>query len=697
MTFTLLSELGRGGMGVVWRARDEETGQIVALKLLRAAYADDPDYLERFTRELELTRRIHSAHVVSVLGYGVREGLPYLALEYVDGPSLRELLKEHGAYGWPEARGLLAQVAQGLADAHAAGIVHRDVKPSNILLGSDGVAKLTDFGVSRGLDLTRVTGTSTMLGTPAYLAPEGPADERSDLYSLGCVAYELLAGAVPFEGRSYQEVILRHVREAPDLTKLPPEGRPVVGALLAKEPGQRPQSAAALLGLLAGTAGPSAAPAPAQARATPAPTVPRRRRRGALLAAAAIAVALLLVAVETGLTAHPGASPSPGAPAASPAVAVVVSAMPSQAATPGSLKPVPSASPFATTAPSAAATTMSPARGFTPTGRMKMARNGHTATLLADGRVLIAGGSDASAELFLPGSGIFQPTGSMSMSRTFATATRLANGSVLIAGGLDANGIATPTAELRDSATGWFIATGSISVARWGNPTATLLPNGSVLVAGGTDNRGDALYSAELYVPSSGRFVQTSSMTTGHDGATATLLPNGSVLIAGGFAGNDHATAIAELYDPSTGRFTRTGSMTVGRWFASAALLPSGLVLVAGGIGGNGADALASAELYDPTTGRFTATDSMAEAREEAAATILRDGRVLIAGGYGPGGPQATAEIYDPTTETFRPTGSMSTPRVDATATLLSDGRVLIAGGWSGGSGPAISSAELFR
>ena len=329
MTFTLLSELGRGGMGVVWRARDEESGQIVALKLLRAAYADDRDYLERFTRELELTRRIHSAHVVGVLGYGVREGLPYLALEYVDGPSLRELLREHGAYGWPEARGLLAGVAQGLADAHAAGIVHRDVKPSNILLGSDGVAKLTDFGVSRGLDLTRVTGTSTMLGTPAYLAPEGPADERSDLYSLGCVAYELLAGAVPFEGRSYQEVILRHVREAPDLAKLPPEARPIVGALLAKEPGQRPQSAAALVGLLAGTAGPSAAPAPAQARAAPA--APPRRRRGALFAAAAIAVALLLVAVGTGLTAHPGASPAPGAPGASLAAVVVGSSVPSQA------------------------------------------------------------------------------------------------------------------------------------------------------------------------------------------------------------------------------------------------------------------------------------------------------------------------------------------------------------------------------
>ena len=172
--FTLLSELGRGGMGVVWKARDEATGQIVALKILRETYADDPEYLQRFERELALARRIHSANVVQVLGYGVRGKLPYLALEFIDGGSLRDALVAHGPYGWPEARSLLTQIAQGLADAHAAGVVHRDVKPSNVLIGPDGVAKLTDFGIARGLDLTRVTATSTIVGTPAYLAPEGP-------------------------------------------------------------------------------------------------------------------------------------------------------------------------------------------------------------------------------------------------------------------------------------------------------------------------------------------------------------------------------------------------------------------------------------------------------------------------------------------------------------------------------------------
>ena len=154
-------------MGVVWKARDEETGQIVALKLMREIYAEDADYVARFERELELAKRINSVHVVRVLGFGVRQKMPYLALEFVDGPSLHDALAKHGPYSWAEASALLAQLAQGLADAHAAGVIHRDVKPSNVLIGPAGVAKITDFGIAKGIDLARMTATSTMLGTPA--------------------------------------------------------------------------------------------------------------------------------------------------------------------------------------------------------------------------------------------------------------------------------------------------------------------------------------------------------------------------------------------------------------------------------------------------------------------------------------------------------------------------------------------------
>ncbi len=413
--FTLLRRLGQGAMGVVWQARDEESGQIVALKLLREAYADDPEYRSRFERELELARRVHSPHVVQVLGYGVREGSPYLALEYVDGPSLRERLAEHGPYAWPEARALLAQLAAGLADAHAAGILHRDVKPSNVLLASDGTAKLTDFGIARGLDLTRVTGTSTLLGTPAYLAPEGPLDARSDLYALGVIAYELLAGAPPFEGPTYQAVILAHIRTPPDLSKLPPEARSIVGWLLAKDPAQRPQSAAELLaalqdqGSVPAIAPPRPAPAPV---ATTPPSRPPRRRPRALAGLAALALVVLLVgaALAMGgrlagasgpshtshaprtLTAQPGAR-APTSPSLAPA-ASLVALLPSVAALLPTAAPTPAPTPLVAVRPTVnPAATVGPTPLRTPRVIAPAAPTGITAVALNRTQVRVSWGA----------------------------------------------------------------------------------------------------------------------------------------------------------------------------------------------------------------------------------------------------------------------------------------------------------------
>jgi serine/threonine-protein kinase len=274
-------------MGVVWRARDTATGEVVALKLLHGPYMDEPESTVRFEREAELARRVDSPHVVQLLGYGTRAGVPFLVMEYVSGSSLRELIRDHGPYAPDDARSVLSQIAEGLAAVHAAGVIHRDVKPSNVLVASDGTAKLGDFGVARALDVTRVTGTSTLLGTPAYMAPEGPVDERSDLYSLGIVAYELLTGVVPFAGTTYQQVILRHVREAPDLARLPESERGLVGWLLAKDPARRPQDAEALLAAL---------------RATPAPprTFVARRSTAALAGLAGLAVIAAGLIVATG-------------------------------------------------------------------------------------------------------------------------------------------------------------------------------------------------------------------------------------------------------------------------------------------------------------------------------------------------------------------------------------------------------------
>ena len=156
--FELLTQLGRGGMGTVWKARDAESGEIIALKLLHSLYVDDADYVARFEREVEVSQRILSPNVVRVLGYGKREGVPYVAMEYVDGVSLRDLVRERGSLPWEEAKPILRQIAEGLGAAHGAGVIHRDVKPSNIMVDTSGTVKLLDFGIARAMDLTRMTG-----------------------------------------------------------------------------------------------------------------------------------------------------------------------------------------------------------------------------------------------------------------------------------------------------------------------------------------------------------------------------------------------------------------------------------------------------------------------------------------------------------------------------------------------------------
>jgi serine/threonine-protein kinase len=245
--FDLLETVGRGAMGVVWRARDNERGKIVAIKLLRGVHDDDPEYVQRFAREVELACRVKSPNIARVRGYGQRQGVPFVVLEYVSGRSLRARLAEDGPYPPAEARALIAQVAEALAAVHAAGIVHRDVKASNVLLTDDGVAKLTDFGIARAAESSGPTRVGSLVGTPAYMAPEGPVDTRSDLYSLGVLFYELLTGVVPFGGTNYQEVILAHVRQNPDLTQVPASERGLAGWLLSKNPSERPQSAQLLL------------------------------------------------------------------------------------------------------------------------------------------------------------------------------------------------------------------------------------------------------------------------------------------------------------------------------------------------------------------------------------------------------------------------------------------------------------------
>jgi hypothetical protein len=279
---------------------------------------------------------------------------------------------------------------------------------------------------------------------------------------------------------------------------------------------------------------------------------------------------------------------------------------------------------------------------FTATGNMTRARSNHTATLLPNGKVLIAGGtSDNSAELYDPNAGTFTPTGNMLAWAGFGGSVLLPNGKVLFLGDAKTN------AELYDSATGIFTAAGTRTFD--GADTATLLPNGKVLITAGNPDGPLPYSSAELYDPSTGAFISAGHTNQNHSGPTATLLPNGKVLIAGGDYGDgDGPSNIAELYDPASGTFTVTGNMINGHEQNTATLLSDGTVLMAGGH-----EATIKAEVYNPAYGIFTAVGTMNGFREIHTATLLNDGRVLIAGGdneiyWSPQTILATAELYLP-------------------------------------------------
>ncbi len=260
--YEVLGTLGKGGMGVVYRARDRQLDEVVALKLLRPeALAADPTLLERFKQELKLARRITHRNVLRTHDFGETGGVPYISMEYVDGVTLKEVVHSRGALPLGVGLSIAKQMCHGLGAAHAGGVVHRDIKPHNMLiLPETAELKIMDFGISRVSSVepgsAGLTTAGTVMGTPDYMPPEQaqgrPADFRSDLYSLAVVLFEIFTGKLPFKGDNPMAVVVAHIQQAPPRPrslnpKLPPELESAIVKGLQKDPAKRWQSADELL------------------------------------------------------------------------------------------------------------------------------------------------------------------------------------------------------------------------------------------------------------------------------------------------------------------------------------------------------------------------------------------------------------------------------------------------------------------
>jgi serine/threonine-protein kinase len=264
--FEVLSVLGAGGMGIVYKARDRELDDLVALKMLQREVAGDKVLVARLKTELKLARKITHPNVLRTFDFGEVDGHPFISMEYVRGITLRSMMEQSGQLTFTAAFWLARQLLSGLAAAHALDILHRDIKPENVLLDSGGNLKLMDFGLARPVKRLEPGQTQAgwIVGTPHYLAPEQiegrEPDKRADVYACGVVLFELFTGRLPFGGDGAMDVMVQHLREAPPRPRdLRPEVSPALEALLlrclAKDPAERPADAGELLAELERAAG----------------------------------------------------------------------------------------------------------------------------------------------------------------------------------------------------------------------------------------------------------------------------------------------------------------------------------------------------------------------------------------------------------------------------------------------------------
>ena len=254
--YVVEKEIGRGGMGVVYKGRDPETSEDVAIKVLPVQLANDPDFLNRFRREVQALQRLDHPAIVRILAHGREDGSHFYAMEYVEGGSLDDILEREQKLEPLRAVQLVIEVAEALQYSHEQRIIHRDIKPANILITQNGKVKLTDFGIAKLTDATRLTATATVVGTVEYMSPEqalgSRVDHRTDIYSLGVVLYRAVTGHMPISGSNSTEIMLKlrtFQVEAPSSWQpdLPRNLSDLIMQMLEKDPTKRVPSAQALV------------------------------------------------------------------------------------------------------------------------------------------------------------------------------------------------------------------------------------------------------------------------------------------------------------------------------------------------------------------------------------------------------------------------------------------------------------------
>ncbi|MDN4523469.1 Stk1 family PASTA domain-containing Ser/Thr kinase [Fictibacillus fluitans] len=226
--YKLLEIIGDGGMAIVYRAKDLILDRDVAVKILRSEFSDDDEFIKRFKREAEAATSLDHPHIVSIFDVGEENNVYFIVMEYVKGKTLKQYIRDKGRLSVEESIQIIRQIASGMVAAHQHGIIHRDIKPHNILIDENGVAKVTDFGIALAITSATITHTNSVLGSVHYFSPEqargGVANAKSDIYSLGVVLFEMLTGRVPFTGESPVSVALKHLQEdVPEPRKINPE------------------------------------------------------------------------------------------------------------------------------------------------------------------------------------------------------------------------------------------------------------------------------------------------------------------------------------------------------------------------------------------------------------------------------------------------------------------------------------------